>query len=68
MNERTDECTDKRTENLPILQDFVPFRSRCPKRHGLAGRLADRKADRLTDRKAGRLVDEGKKTCRQKGR
>ena len=30
-----------RTENLPILQDFVPYRGRCPKRvlidknHGL---------------------------------
>ena len=27
MNERTNE----RTENLPILQDFVPYRGRCPK-------------------------------------
>ena len=27
-----DERTDKRTENLPILQDFVPYRGRCPKR------------------------------------
>ena len=24
--------TDERTENLPILQDFVPYRGRCPKR------------------------------------
>ena len=23
-------CTDGRTENLPILQDFVPNRGRCP--------------------------------------
>ena len=23
---------DKRTENLPILQDFVPYRGRCPKK------------------------------------
>ena len=22
--------TDGRTENLPILQDFVPYRGRCP--------------------------------------
>ena len=22
---------DGRTENLPILQDFVPYRGRCPK-------------------------------------
>ena len=27
---RTDGRTDVRTENLPILQDFVPFRGRCP--------------------------------------
>ena len=24
--------TDGRMENLPILQDFVPYRGRCPKR------------------------------------
>ena len=24
--------TDERTEFLPILQDFVPYRGRCPKR------------------------------------
>ena len=24
------EWTDERTENLPILQDFVPYRGRCP--------------------------------------
>ena len=34
--ERTDGWTDGRTdvrrENLPILQDFVPYRGRCPKR------------------------------------
>ena len=24
--------TDGRRENLPILQDFVPYRGRCPKR------------------------------------
>ena len=23
---------DKRTDNLPFLQDFVPYRGRCPKR------------------------------------
>ena len=23
---------DVRMENLPILQDFVPYRGRCPKR------------------------------------
>ena len=28
--ERTDGRTDERTENLPILQDFVPYRGRCP--------------------------------------
>merc|ERR1712121_155661 len=27
----TDERTNGRTENLPILQDFVPYRGRCPK-------------------------------------
>ena len=31
---RTDRCTyrptDRRTENLPILQDFVPYQGRCP--------------------------------------
>ena len=26
----TDGQTKKRTENLPILQDFVPYRGRCP--------------------------------------
>ena len=29
--ERTDRWTDIRTENLPILQDFVPYWGRCPK-------------------------------------
>ena len=28
---RTDVRTYVRTENLPILQDFVPYRGRCPK-------------------------------------
>ena len=27
---RTYGCTYGRTENLPILQDFVPYRGRCP--------------------------------------
>ena len=27
---RTDGRTDGRMENLPILQDFVPYRGRCP--------------------------------------
>ena len=26
----TDGLTDGRMENLPILQDFVPYRGRCP--------------------------------------
>ena len=30
-NERTNERMYKWTENLPILQDFVPYRGRCPK-------------------------------------
>ena len=34
-NERTNKCTNERTnertEILPILQDFVPYRGRCPK-------------------------------------
>ena len=29
---RTDGRTDVRTENLPILQDFVPYRGHCPKK------------------------------------
>merc|ERR1712015_220669 len=29
-NGRTDGRMDVRTENLPILQDFVPYRGRCP--------------------------------------
>ena len=29
-DKRTDERTDGRTEFLPILQDFVPYRGRCP--------------------------------------
>ena len=32
MDGWTDGMTDERTENLPILQDFVPYRGRCPKR------------------------------------
>ena len=31
---RTNERTNVRTENLPILQDFIPYRGRCPKRGG----------------------------------
>ena len=31
-DERTDEQTNGQMENLPILQDFVPYRGRCPKR------------------------------------
>ena len=27
---KLDVRTDVRTENLPILQDFVPYRGRCP--------------------------------------
>ena len=30
MDRWTDGWTDVRTENLPILQDFVPYRGRCP--------------------------------------
>ena len=30
MDIRTDRWTDGRTEFLPILQDFVPSRGRCP--------------------------------------
>ena len=32
MDGWTDGRTDERTENLPVLQDFVPYRGRCPKR------------------------------------
>ena len=28
---RADERMNERMENLPILQDFVPYRDRCPK-------------------------------------
>ena len=35
MDGQTDKQTDERTENLPILQDFVPYRGRCPKSTGL---------------------------------
>ena len=31
-DKRTNGQTDKWTENLPILQDFVPYRGRCPKK------------------------------------
>ena len=31
MDRLTDGRTYRRMENLPILQDFVPYRSRCPK-------------------------------------
>ena len=30
MDGRTNGQTNKRTENLPILQDFVPYWGRCP--------------------------------------
>merc|ERR1711895_315254 len=30
MDGRTGGQTDGRTENLPILQDFVPYQGRCP--------------------------------------
>ena len=30
MDGRTDKRMDGQTENLPILQDFVPYRGRCP--------------------------------------
>ena len=30
MDERTDGRMDGRTENLPILKDFVPYQGRCP--------------------------------------
>ena len=29
--ERRNERMNERTENLPIIQDFVPYRGRCPK-------------------------------------
>ena len=34
MDGWTDVRTNGRMENLPILQDFVPYRGRCPKRSG----------------------------------
>ena len=30
MDVWTDERTNRRTENLPILQDFVPYQGHCP--------------------------------------
>ena len=30
-DERMDERTNEQTENLPILQDFLPYWGRCPK-------------------------------------
>ena len=35
MSVRTD--TDERMENLPILQDFVPYQGHCPKTYGALG-------------------------------
>ena len=35
MGGQTDERTDERMENLPILQDFVPYRGRWPKTKNL---------------------------------
>ena len=32
-DERMNERTNERTEFLPILQDFVPYRGRCPASH-----------------------------------
>ena len=32
---RTDGQTNVRTENLPILQDFVPYQGHCPKKDRL---------------------------------
>ena len=31
MDGQTDGWTDGRMENLPILQDFISYRGRCPK-------------------------------------
>ena len=39
---RMDERTEKRTENLPILQYFIPYWGRCSK-------MGDGLTDRLTD-------------------
>ena len=33
---RMDGQTDGRREHLPILQDFVPYRGRCPKSNNLS--------------------------------
>ena len=41
----TDGRTDRRTENLPILQDFVPYWGRCPKTDSSG------KTDRHTNKK-----------------
>ena len=51
---RTDGRTNERTENLPILQDFVPYRGRCPKS---GYRLTDRPTDRLTNGPTDGLTD-----------
>ena len=35
---RTDGQMDEQTKNLPILQDFIPYRGRCPK-NGQKGQI-----------------------------
>ena len=43
-NGRTNERTDKHTENLPIQQDFVPYRGCSPKKKNFAGFEGPQKA------------------------
>ena len=39
MDKQTIGWKDKRTENLPILQDFVPYQGRCPKKAEIANKI-----------------------------
>ena len=50
------ERTNKQMENLPILQDFVPYRGRCPKRA-----KNGRGRSRMEGKKEGGKKEGGKK-------
>ena len=50
---------NERMENVPILQDFVPYRGRCPKsKPSRRGRRMDGQTDGQTDRWMDGRMDE----------
>ena len=69
---RAEKRTDKQTEFLPILQDFVPSRGRCPKTNNQSPKGIMRAVVPLpcffdvvmSQRVAGQWPNEGTKSCR----